>query len=139
MHDSAVNHGAPRRHWEKKLTCNMPILAWRWDINKLLKRRKIRIHFLQENGWMSLSVCLLHSLRDNCLLYHLAQGIIICDCVGWQWKVISGEVKSGGTNFEPLRRFHLFRSFFFMYFQHFYHDMQEYTEQQSNIMNQKTL
>lgn len=90
LHDSAVNHGLPRRH-RAKLTCNMPILAWRWDINKLLKRRKIRIHFLQRK---CLNFFLTFSLARCVWQVHVIsfssrhRDLQLC-YQGWRWKVIS--------------------------------------------------
>lgn len=95
LHESAVNHGSPRRHWAK-LTCNMPILAWRWDINKLLKRRKIRIHFLQRkcvNFFLSLS--LTNSVWQVSVMSFSSRHHDLQMCYqGWRWKVISNKVLS---------------------------------------------
>lgn len=101
-----------RQGWAK-LTCNMPILAWRWDINKLL-RKKTRISCRKMLEYLY-SVCLLHTLCDKCLLNHLAQGIMICNSVGWCWSDMLWSLVRG-TNQRERHIFHYFLCIFTLWY-----------------------
>lgn len=89
LHDSAVNHESPRHRWAE-VTCNMPILASRWDINKLQKR-KTRISCRK---WLNIffSSPLARSLRQVSIMSFSSRhrDLQLCWLMLKYWRLVKG-------------------------------------------------